>query len=148
MKIFNETKTQELNIEELDFEKCYLKPDKLFIKHHEAVEAKEAVFKDRVEILPNGSKQVWKDLVTPAVEAKAAYDEYEDIQVYVTYTESERKDRLRRRRETECFPVINRGQLWYDTLTTENKNELKEWYLAWLNVTETFTVPKRPDWLR
>ena len=54
---------------------------------------------------------------------------------------------LRERREKECFPVINRGYLWYLTLNLRQWVELKKWYLAWLNVTETFTVPERPDWL-
>lgn len=89
MRIFDETKTYEINPEQIDYEKGYLKADRLFVKHYEAVEAKEAVYQDRVEPLPNGSKQVWKDLVSPAVKAKAAYDEYEDIQVYVPYTAEE-----------------------------------------------------------
>lgn len=54
---------------------------------------------------------------------------------------------LRRRREDECFSVINRGSLWYDRLTEAQKAELDEWYEAWLNVTETKEVPKTPDWL-
>lgn len=93
MRIFDETKTKELNYENLDLEKGYLKPDKMFVRHHEAVEGKEAVYKDRAEKLPNGSTQVWKDLVSPAVEAKEAYDEYENIQVYVSYTDKEIAER-------------------------------------------------------
>ena len=54
---------------------------------------------------------------------------------------------LRRRRETECFPIVNRGQLWYDTLTEEQKAELKEWYIAWLDVTDTLVVPNKPNWI-
>lgn len=55
---------------------------------------------------------------------------------------------LRQRREQECFLVINRGQIWYDTLTEEQKEELKEWYQLWLDVTETKIVPERPIWLK
>lgn len=36
MKIYNQEKTQELNQQELDFEKGYLQADKLLIAHHEA----------------------------------------------------------------------------------------------------------------
>lgn len=97
MRIFDETKTQELNADYIDHKKGYLKPDKLFVAHHEAVEAKEAVYQDRVEHLSNGSTQVWKDLVTPAVEAKEAYDEYEDIQIFIPYTEAELKERVERK---------------------------------------------------
>lgn len=93
MRIFDETKTKELNYENLDLEKGYLKLDKRFVRHHEAVEGKKAVYKDRAEKLPNGSIQVWKDLVSPAVEAQEAYDEYENIQIYVLYTEEELAER-------------------------------------------------------
>lgn len=56
-------------------------------------------------------------------------------------------EELRYKRETECFPIINRGQLWRDSLTEEQRAELKEWYTAWLNVTETLKVPSKPKWL-
>lgn len=54
---------------------------------------------------------------------------------------------LRHRRETECFSVINRGALWYERLSEAQKTELEQWYEAWLNVTETKTVPEKPIWL-
>lgn len=57
------------------------------------------------------------------------------------------KDALRVQREIKCFPVINRGQLWYDTLTEKQKAELKEWYIAWLDVTDTLIIPIKPEWV-
>lgn len=54
---------------------------------------------------------------------------------------------LRNQREVECFPIINRGKLWYDTLTTEQVTELDEWYNAWLDVTKTKVIPNKPNWL-
>jgi len=54
---------------------------------------------------------------------------------------------LRSRRETECFSVINRGQLWYEGVSLTQLLELREWYKAWLNVTETKVVPGKPAWL-
>ena len=65
-------------------------------------------------------------------------------------TEIERKalcDDLRKRRETECFSYINRGQLWYDKLSNAQKQELSEWYQGWLQVTDTLTEPDKPSWL-
>lgn len=53
----------------------------------------------------------------------------------------------RRRREDECFSVINRGQLWYDTLFPEQLAELKTWYRSWLDGTNTLTIPEKPGWL-
>lgn len=54
---------------------------------------------------------------------------------------------LRERRETECFSVINRGWIWYSCLTLTQWQELRTWYLAWLNVTKTLTIPERPSWI-
>lgn len=54
---------------------------------------------------------------------------------------------LRIEREVQCFQVINRGQLWYDNLTDTQKQELKVWYNAWLDVTETKVIPTKPKWL-
>lgn len=93
MKIYDAEKTQELNREELDFEKGYLISDKLLIAHHDAVEAQEAVYEDRIYTEENGATSIYKEIITPAVEAKDAWDEYEDIQVYVPYTEKELAER-------------------------------------------------------
>lgn len=57
-------------------------------------------------------------------------------------------DILRRQREIECFDIVNRGAVWYNTLTAEQKQELAEWYRAWLDVTETRKIPQRPSWLK
>ena len=57
------------------------------------------------------------------------------------------KSAYRQWRQTECFPVINRGRLWYDTLTEEQLSELKTWYRAWLDGTNTQTIPEKPEWL-
>lgn len=54
---------------------------------------------------------------------------------------------LRKLRTKECFPIVNRGKLWYDCLTAEQISELNDWYFAWLNVTETKVIPTKPEWL-
>lgn len=54
---------------------------------------------------------------------------------------------LRSQREKTCFPYINRGYLWYSKLTDEQKEELDNWYQAWLDVTDTKVVPNKPEWL-
>lgn len=70
------------------------------------------------------------------------------IQAPPAPTQEEVKERLRYRREAECFSIINRGEFWYKTLTEAQKTELNEWYKDWLNVTETFTMPNKPEWLK
>ena len=59
----------------------------------------------------------------------------------------EKKAEFRLRRETECFSVVNRGQLWYEGVSITQLLELRQWYKAWLNVTETMVVPEKPTWL-
>ena len=54
---------------------------------------------------------------------------------------------LRYERQNECFSIINRGKLWYDTLTPQQLEELKKWYQQWLDVTKTKVIPERPKWL-
>jgi len=54
---------------------------------------------------------------------------------------------LRKRREKECFSIVNRGKLWYNSLTDEQLAELTEWYYKWLDVTKTNQIPIPPAWL-
>lgn len=54
---------------------------------------------------------------------------------------------IRQRRALECFPIINRGMLWYNKLTDKQKTELAAWYEAWLDAPETGTAPTAPVWL-
>lgn len=63
-------------------------------------------------------------------------------------TEEQIKANIRANREEKCFPIINRGQLWYDTLTEAQHNELAVWYRAWLDATETMVEPDDLDWVK
>lgn len=63
-------------------------------------------------------------------------------------TEEQIKANIRANREQKCFPIINRGQLWYDTLTEAQHNELAVWYRAWLDATETMVEPNDLDWIK
>ena len=56
-------------------------------------------------------------------------------------------DMLRGYRNEVCFMVVNRGKIWYDTLTEEQIEELRTWYNAWLDATETKIIPEKPEWL-
>lgn len=118
MKIYNETKTKVLNESEIDYEKGYLKYDKLFIAHHEAVAGKSAEeiaqaliaqgeicnlrfdgnWYRQTKVYESGGTE--EERIMP-LEPKEAYDEYEDIQIYVPYTEEELKERV------ECTELVN-----------------------------------------
>lgn len=62
-------------------------------------------------------------------------------------TENEELSELRTLREKECFSVVNRGKLWYNCLSDSQVSELRDWYFAWLDVTETKIIPLKPVWL-
>lgn len=66
----------------------------------------------------------------------------------VTKADEDALAELRGRRKTECFTVINRGQLWYAQLTEAQAAELAEWYHAWLDVTESRVIPETPAWVQ
>ena len=70
-----------------------------------------------------------------------------DTERQTLHEQEQTKETLRQQRETECFAVINRGQLWYEGISIAQLLELRSWYKAWLNVTETLVVPERPSWL-
>ena len=174
MKIYNETKTEELT--NPDLEHGYLYQDRLLIKHIDAIPEKvrKTVEEVKDELIAAGKEVKWyqgvqkwyrviehypktekmkedgytveeiKPVVEPAVPAK---DEYEDIQVYHPYTDEEYIAYLRRERERICFPVINRGAAWYSRLTPEQSEELQEWYQAWLDAPETGVKPETPSWI-
>lgn len=86
-----------------DFEKGYLKNETIVIKHHEAVEAKHG--KSHIEVVKeydNGGKDVitvWDEKPT---EAKAAYDETEEIQRYILYSADELAKIAKEKEETEA----------------------------------------------
>lgn len=70
-----------------------------------------------------------------------------DGNAYQKHLDEEVKAEYRQRRETECFSVINRGQLWYEGISIQQLLELRQWYKDWLEVTETMVVPEKPTWL-
>lgn len=64
--------------------------DKLLIATHDAIEAVEEQW--HYEIIaeyPNGGKDIEKVIDVAGVEARAAWEEYEDIKRYIPYTEEE-----------------------------------------------------------
>lgn len=77
-----------------DLDLGYLTNDRIFIAHHEAIEAVKEVYHYETEReYPNGGRDVKKVVDVPAVEAKEAWDEYEDIQRYKLYTSEEYAER-------------------------------------------------------
>lgn len=112
MRIFNQDKTEELF--EYDESKGYLKQDKLFKEHREAVPEVPAQTADEVasalieagfnvdningewykveKTYPNGGKSVIKILPVEYQPAVDEWDEYEPILVYIPYTDEQLKE--------------------------------------------------------
>ena len=85
-----------VELESPDYELGTVKVDRLFIQHHEAVEAvAEAGHFEVIAAYPNGGKDVKWIIDVAAVEAAEAWDEYEDIYRYVRYTAEELAERQR-----------------------------------------------------
>lgn len=89
MKIYDQNK--QFILSEIDLGMGYLKDDKIFVRHHDAIPAVEGQgHREVIKEYPNGSKDVqwvWDIEPKPAV---AAYDEYENIQVFIPYTDEEK----------------------------------------------------------
>lgn len=108
--------------------------DNFEVENRISVEVDEEICED-FEIYFDGYK---------ALNGKAIKDE-------VAYEESvkeRQRENIRYTRETDVFPIINRGGIWYDTLTEQEKSDLMNWYQAWLDATETLVIPEKPSWLK
>ena len=89
MRILDENNI-ELTEEQINLELGYLRPESIISIHHKAVEeVKEVGHYEVIAEYPNGGKDVVWIIDVPGTEAKEAWDEYEDIQRYVLYTEEE-----------------------------------------------------------
>lgn len=87
MRIFDEA-GKELQAEAVDCKKGRLVEDRLLITRHKAVEAvAEKGHWETVKEYPNGGKEVEWVVDVPAVEARDAWDEYEDIMRYIPFDE-------------------------------------------------------------
>ena len=51
-------------------------------------------------------------------------------------------------KENEEKLMVNRGKLWYDSLSNEQSIELQNWYQNWLDAPETMIIPTMPAWIK
>lgn len=73
-----------------------------------------------------------------------------------------KSNEIRVLRDEICFPIIDRGKLWYDTLADWQLEELNNWYHAYLDLPNTYAekkargevfniediIPENPKWLK
>lgn len=91
MKVYDETKSYEMTV--YDLERGKLVPDKLFVTHHPKTPEIPAVKHREVKRFTNGGASAEWVIDIPAVPAKPAWDEYEDIMVYVPFTVQELEEK-------------------------------------------------------
>ena len=100
--------------------------------------------------LLNDNLPISSDEIQPGLTEISEYEyQYRAMHIESSIADTiDKVDMYRSIRSQVCFPVINRGQLWYDKLTDEQKEELSKWYNDWLNVTITLVMPEAPEWLK
>ena len=107
MRILDENNI-ELAEDQINLELGYLRPESIISIHHEATEeVKEVGHYEVIAEYPNGGKDVAWIIDTPGIEAKEAWDEYEDIQRYVLYTEEELAARDAEKKAKEEEAMLN-----------------------------------------
>lgn len=152
MRIYNQDKTKELTQSEIDLSRGYLTADKLFIKHHEAIETVEEVSHyETVKEYPNGGKDVKKVIDTPGVEAREAYDEYEDIKVFVSYSDEEIEERKKAQLRARRKSLLEAFDKWEKAVLRgreDDSADIMAWYQSLLNLEESafFDVPERVEY--
>lgn len=75
--------------------------------------------------------------------------------LYNEIVNSKKLDYIRRKRAFECFRIVNRGPVWYNTLTESQKQDIQNWYDAWLALPnredlniDSPQYPTPPSWLQ
>lgn len=145
MKIYNEDKTKELQIEECDLEKGFLTEYTKEIFHEAVREIAEQGHYEVIREYPNGGKDVEWVVDTPRVEGHQAYSETIEYQIYTLYSEAELLQKQYKKEmedakqqlaitdfqaikyaeglytETEYEPIRKRRQEWRDLINDLNR---------------------------
>lgn len=142
MKVYNKEKTQEL--QEYDLEKGHLQPDKLFVKHYDYVE--EQGHYETIKEYENGGKDVEWVVDVKGVEE---HDEFEDIQIYIPYTEQELKEQRISELKKNLYDTDYKAIKYAEgELTAEEYAPIKEQRRAWrqeINELETEKSKNKPQ---
>ena len=131
MRILDENNV-ERNESELDLNLGFLKPESIISIHHETVEeVKEVGHYEVIAEYPNGGRDVAWIIDVPGTEAKEAWDEYEDIQRYVLYTEEElaARDAEKKAKEEDALLEVQLRQIAANAVTwNELAARMSKWF--------------------
>jgi len=77
-----------------------------------------------------------------------------DIEKYHTRIKEKYINDLRKLRAIQCFSVVDRSKIWWDTLSEEQVSEIEDWYNEWLDIpnqqlqsVERLPLPIKPNFL-
>ena len=166
MKVYNENKTEILEI--YDLELGYLEYDKILKEHHEALPETPAITVETkvaeitanggkveeiggkqyevIEEFPNGGKTVEEIKETPAIPAKEAYDEYEDIKIYIPYTAEQLAERKQQKYEDRVVELLRKKySLNQELAILRQRNEKPEEYQAYSGYAEQCKATARTE---
>lgn len=128
MKIYNQEKTQVL--ENPDLEKGYLQYDKIIVKTIPAQEEVQEQWHYEYKHYDNGGSSRRKVVDVPYQPAKPESYEYEDIQVYIPYTEKEyaevRINKLTNNLQKTDYIANKLAEANAEYIVTEDKTKLIE----------------------
>ncbi len=145
MKVYNFEKTS--IIENPDLTRGYLVDDQIVRITPAQAEVQEQSHYVTIRTYENGGSDLEKVVDVPYQPAVPQKEEVEKIQVYVPYTEAEllerQKQELRYWRR-QYFEIIDCA-VWYDCLTLEEKEQVKQFRLALLDITKTLVKPAVPN---
>lgn len=101
------------------------------------------LYKTEVDRIMEVDEQTYNKIINGDIGYAWHYINDEWVKELVADTET-----LKEMRAIYCFYLLdNRSKFWWDNLTEEQNNELKQWYQDWLKVTETKVIPTKPEWL-
>ena len=128
MKILDQN-DNEIQPEDVDYRLGKLSDDKIFIQHHDAVEAvEEQGHYETLQEYPNGGKDVATIWDVEPTEARDAYDETEEIQRYHLYSDEELKQREEKKKESEekenkLASLYNNDMTFADIVTAKSQTD-------------------------
>ena len=119
MKVYNEDKTELLN--EYDLTKGELVKDTLITHHDEVIGQDEKGHYETIKEYPNGGKEVEWIVDVPYIAHQDAYDEEEEIYVYIPYSEEKLQrianqtelDEIKRELSETDYEAIKYSEGWF-----------------------------------
>lgn len=146
MDVYDKTKTKKLT--SYDLRKGYLKPDTLTIHHEATREIKEVFHYITIAEYPNGGRDRKKIIDIPYAPAKPAYDEPQNILVYIPYTKDQLEEIKLNKLRTDRISILDAFDKWEKAVLRnreEDNSDIMNWFQNILDLQEEAfeNIPER-----